>query len=49
LADKYADTYTDTISQLNTAENELADLLDELTGNEFDMAGLQAFQTLLKE
>ena len=49
LADKYADTYTETVSQLREAENDLADLLNELTGNEFDMAGLQALQTLLKE
>lgn len=49
LADKYADTYIEIASQLSKAENELADLLDELVGNEFDIAGLQALQTLLKE
>src|SRR5690606_10396395 len=35
LADKYADTYIEIASQLSKAENELADLLDELVGNEF--------------
>ncbi|WP_457857724.1 type I restriction-modification system subunit M [Psychrobacter pulmonis] len=48
LADKYADTYTDTTQKLKTAENELADMIDQLTGDTFDMAGLQALQTLLK-
>ncbi len=48
LANKYADTYTDTTQKLEKSENELADMIDQLTGNEFDMAGLEALQTLLK-
>lgn len=48
LADKYADTYMDTTKQLEKSENGLAGMIDQLTGDTFDMAGLQAFQTLLK-
>ncbi|HCH27596.1 MULTISPECIES: type I restriction-modification system subunit M [Psychrobacter] len=49
LADKYADTYMDTTKQLEKSENELAAMIDQLTGDTFDMKGLQAFQTLLKQ
>lgn len=48
LADKYADTYTDTTKQLAAAEDNLASMIGQLTGDTFDMAGLQALQTLLK-
>ena len=48
LADKYADTYMDTTKQLEKSENELAGMIDHLTGDTFDMAGLQALQALLK-
>jgi type I restriction enzyme M protein len=49
LADKYADTYMDTTKQLAAAEDNLASMIDQLTGDTFDMAGLQALQTLLKQ
>lgn len=48
LADKYAVTYTETTQKLTEAENSLADLIDDLTGDNFDMQGLAQFQTLLK-
>lgn len=48
LADKYAVTYTETTQKLTEAENSLASLIDDLTGNDFDMQGLAQFQTLLK-
>lgn len=48
LADKYAVTYTETTQKLTEAEHSLADLIDDLTGDEFDMKGLAQFQTLLK-
>ena len=48
LADKYAVTYTDTTQQLAQAEHDLADMLDDLTGNEYDMQGLAQFKALLK-
>ncbi|MGP5065041.1 type I restriction-modification system subunit M [Psychrobacter celer] len=49
LADKYADTYMDTTKQLAAAEDNLASMLDQLTGDTFDMTGLQTLQTLLKQ
>ncbi|MDH1071079.1 type I restriction-modification system subunit M [Acinetobacter johnsonii] len=48
LADKYAVTYTETAQKLTEAEHSLADLIDDLTGDEFDMQGLTQFQALLK-
>ncbi|MCG3841913.1 type I restriction-modification system subunit M [Psychrobacter sp. Ps1] len=48
LADKYADTYIETTKQLAAAEDNLANMIDQLTGDTFDMAGLKALQTLLK-
>ncbi|MEQ1102655.1 MULTISPECIES: type I restriction-modification system subunit M [Acinetobacter] len=48
LADKYAVTYTETTQKLTDAENSLADLIDDLTGDDFDMQGLAQFQMLLK-
>lgn len=48
LADKYAVTYAETTQKLTEAEHCLADLIDDLTGDDFDMQGLAQFQTLLK-
>lgn len=48
LADKYAQTFTETATYLKNAENALADLMDGLTGNEYDQQGLRELQTLLK-
>lgn len=48
LADKYATTYSDVAKDIVKAENSLADLMDELTGNEFDMKALTEFKTLLR-
>jgi type I restriction enzyme M protein len=48
LADKYAVTYTETTQKLTEAEHSLASLIDDLTGDDFDMQGLAQFQTLLK-
>lgn len=48
LADKYAVTYTETTQKLTQAEHALAELIDNLTGDDFDMQGLAQFQTLLK-
>jgi type I restriction enzyme M protein len=48
LADKYAVTYTETTQKLTEAEHSLADLIDDLTGNDFDLQGLAQFQKLLK-
>ncbi len=48
LADKYADTYSQVASEIKTTEQELADMMGELTGNEFDMQGLAELTSLLK-
>lgn len=48
LADKYAVTYTETTQKLTEAEKSLANLIDDLTGNDFDMQGMAQFQILLK-
>ena len=47
LADKYATTYADVAKEINTTEQALAGLIDELTGNEFDLQGLAELKTFL--
>lgn len=49
LADKYAVTYADVSREIGQTEKALSSLIDELTGNEFDMAGLGEFQSFLKD
>lgn len=48
LADKYGTTYQQVVNDIEETEQSLSALIDHLTGNEFDMAGLQQFQELLK-
>ncbi|MEZ8619831.1 type I restriction-modification system subunit M [Vibrio splendidus] len=48
LADKYAVTYSQVASDIKTTEDELAEMMDGLTGNEFDMQGLAELTSLLK-
>ncbi|WP_392565028.1 type I restriction-modification system subunit M [Orbus wheelerorum] len=48
LADKYAVTYSQVASEIKTTEQELAEMMLELTGNEFDMQGLTELTSLLK-
>ncbi|WP_151194106.1 type I restriction-modification system subunit M [Cysteiniphilum sp. JM-1] len=47
LADKYAVTYSQVDSEIKTTEQELAQMMDDLTGNEFDMQGLDELRKLL--
>ena len=47
LCEKYSTTYSDVCGQIETAEKELSDMLGELTGNEFDMAGIAELKKLL--
>lgn len=47
LAHKYDTTYTELEDQISEAEALLSSMLDDLTGNEFDMRGLKQFKTLL--
>ncbi|WP_392564872.1 type I restriction-modification system subunit M [Orbus wheelerorum] len=48
LADKYAVTYSQVASDIKNTEQELAEMMGELTGNEFDMQGLTELTNLLK-
>lgn len=48
LSEKYATTYAHLTQEIEQIETELASLIDELVGNEFDMKGLAQFKSLLK-
>lgn len=48
LAEKYATTYSAVAKDIKEAENSLASLLDDLTGNEHDIKALSEFKNLLK-
>lgn len=48
LADKYAETYSQVAKQIKTTQQELAEMMGELTGNEFDLQGLAELTNLLK-
>ncbi|MEY1195357.1 type I restriction-modification system subunit M [Providencia rettgeri] len=48
LANKYAVTYSQVANEIKTTEQELAQMVSELTGNEFDMQGLAELNRLLK-
>ena len=48
LAEKYATTYAELAGQIAETKSSLASLIDELTGNDYDMKGLAEFQALLK-
>ena len=48
LADKYDATYAEVAAQIAETKSSLSALIDGLTGNEYDMKGLNEFQKLLK-
>lgn len=48
LADKYAVTYSQVSNDIKTSERELAEMMNGLTGNEFDLQGLAELTSLLK-
>ncbi|OOX41517.1 type I restriction-modification system subunit M [Vibrio parahaemolyticus] len=48
LADKYTVTYSQVSNEIKTTEQELAEMMGELTGNEFDLQGLSELTRLLK-
>lgn len=48
LADKYAVTYSQVANEIKNTEQELAEMMGELTGNEFDLQGLAELTSLLK-
>ena len=47
LADKYADTLEDIENEIQATEKSLSAMLSELTGDEFDMAGIRQLQKML--
>lgn len=47
LCSKYQTTYSAVCSEIEESEKQLAAMLDQLVGNEFDMAGLAEFKSLL--
>ena len=47
LVNKYTVTYLELGKQIEESEKALSDMIDELTGNEFDMKGLKQFKSLL--
>ena len=47
LVEKYRITYADNAREIQQTETELAGLIDELHGNEFDLKGLAELKTLL--
>ena len=48
LADKYAVTYSEVANDIQGSEHELADMMGQLKGNDFDMQGLAELTKLLK-
>ncbi len=48
LSAKYAETLVDIDNNINSAEQSLASLIDNLTGSDKDIAGLREFQKLLR-
>ncbi|MDW5416886.1 type I restriction-modification system subunit M [Iodobacter sp. CM08] len=49
LADKYATTYAAVASDIQQTEQALAGLIEELTGNEFDLAALNELMKMLSD
>jgi type I restriction enzyme M protein len=47
LSEKYAVTLASVEKEIKEAENELSILINDLTGNEYDIKGLEALQALL--
>ena len=48
LSDKYATTFAEVNEQIRTEESNLTKMLGELTGNEYDMAGIHELMSLLE-
>ena len=48
ISTKYETTYLNIDEEIEQTENELADMIDELDANEFDLKGLQELQKLLR-
>lgn len=48
LTEKYATTYAQVTEEIRDTSQQLSSLMDELTGSEFDMKGLDELKSLLK-
>lgn len=48
LADKYATAYAHVVKEIQETEGELASIIDELSGNVYDIQGLAEFKAFLK-
>lgn len=48
LAAKYATTYKEVVKRLDETQQTLSSMIDDLEGDELDMAGLEEFKTLLQ-
>ncbi|MGN5955693.1 type I restriction-modification system subunit M [Sphingobacterium lactis] len=48
LASKYSTTLKDVATSIKQTEKSLSDLMNELTGSDYDMQGIQALQQLLR-
>ena len=44
---KYSTTFFDVESEIRATEKQLAAMMDDLTGSEYDLKGLSEFKTLL--
>lgn len=49
LSKKYESTLSDITDEIEETESQLAAMLDDLVGNEYDMQGLEEFKRLLKD
>ena len=47
ISNKYEITLINLEDEIKSVENELANMIEELTGNEFDMKGLSELKSLL--
>ena len=47
LQNKYSTTFFDVENEIRTTEKQLATMMDDLTGSEYDLKGLSEFKTLL--
>lgn len=48
LSEKYSVTYSDIEAQIKETSRSLASMINDLTGNDFDMTGLKEFQKILE-
>ena len=48
LSEKYSVTYSDIEAQIKETSLSLASMINDLTGNDYDMTGLREFQKILE-